>query len=83
LIGNPWFFSDEEKERKDKKIKAILEHLAIFEENFKIKNFDDIKKHLAAYTSGFDGAKELRMELMESKSVEEARKAVAEFGSKS
>ena len=84
LIGNPWFFSDQAKEREGaEKTKAILEHLAIFEENFKIKNFDDVKKHLAAYASGFLGAKELRMELMKAKSVEEARKAVAEFGSKS
>jgi tRNA-dihydrouridine synthase len=84
LIGNPWFFSDQAKEREGaEKTKAILEHLAIFEENFKIKNFDDVKKHLAAYASGFLGAKELRMELMKAKSVEEARKVVAEFGSKS
>ena len=44
-----------------------------------VKNFSIMKKHYKAYAQGFDGAKELRMELMESKSAEEAIKILQNF----
>ncbi len=39
----------------------------------RLKNFDVMKKHYKAYVIGFDGAKELRMELMEAKDAAEVR----------
>lgn len=87
LIGNPWFFKgfaemspDAEKERR---IKAILEHVVLFEEIFSgLKNFADLKKHFAAYASRFSGAKELRIRLMSAESAKEVRLIVAEFSAK-
>ena len=48
------------------KLSAMVEHTQIFETHLgDIKNFAIMKKHYKAYVNGFDGAKELRMELME------------------
>lgn len=48
------------------KLNAMVEHTKIFETHLgDIKNFAIMKKHYKAYVNGFDGAKELRMELME------------------
>jgi nifR3 family TIM-barrel protein len=86
LIGNPWFFTEAVQEfsesEEERKIQAILEHIAIFDETFKLKNFDDLKKHFSAYSSGFKGAKELRIKLMSTRSTDEARRIVAEFEAK-
>jgi tRNA-dihydrouridine synthase len=52
----------------------------------RIKNFDIMKKHYKSYTSaqpdgsgGFDGAKELRMRLMDAKNAAEVSKIVNDF----
>lgn len=50
----------------EEKLNAMVEHTQIFEIHLgDIKNFAIMKKHYKAYVNGFDGAKELRMELME------------------
>lgn len=41
-----------------------------------LKNFDVMKKHFKAYVSGWDGAKELRVELMNAKNAAEVAKIV-------
>ena len=38
-----------------------------------------MKKHFKAYASGFDGAKEFRVKLMETKNVKEVEKVVRDF----
>ena len=44
----------------------MVEHTLLFEKMFKgIKSFETMKKHYKAYVNNFDGAKELRMKLME------------------
>ncbi|HEY5220679.1 MAG TPA: tRNA-dihydrouridine synthase [Candidatus Paceibacterota bacterium] len=52
----------------------------------RLKNFDVMKKHYKSYTSahddgqgGFDGAKELRMRLMDAENAAEVRKIVLDF----
>jgi len=44
-----------------------------------IKNFAIMKKHYKAYVQGFDGAKELRMELMEAENADEVEAIVKKF----
>lgn len=44
-----------------------------------LKSFDYLKKHYKAYCSGFEGAKELRVQLMEAKSYEDMEEKVREF----
>jgi tRNA-dihydrouridine synthase len=38
-----------------------------------------MKKHFKAYVNGFDGAKELRVKMMESETVEEIENLVEDF----
>jgi tRNA-dihydrouridine synthase len=38
-----------------------------------------MKKHYKAYVNGWDGAKELRMKLMEAKDAKEAKEIVDEY----
>lgn len=58
----------------------MLEHAKSFSKTFKgIKNFDTMKKHFKAYVSGWDGAKELRVKLMEAGDYREVEKIVDEY----
>lgn len=62
-----------------------IEHSELFEKNlvgkFKGgKNFNIMKKHFKAYASGFDGAKELRMEIMETaQNASDIRRIIENF----
>ncbi len=62
------------------KLETMLEHTKLFMELLgDIKSFSIMKKHYKAYVNGFPGAKELRVRLMESNSVEEIEGIVNEF----
>jgi len=77
-FGNPWFFNEQKKEIKvEEKLLGLLEHTKLFEKHLKNdKNFAVMKKHFKAYVSGFDGAKELRVKLMETSSYAEVKKII-------
>jgi nifR3 family TIM-barrel protein len=91
IFGNPWMFNREtpiEKIPIQKRLEAMIEHTKLFEEKFcppagglKVggKRFEVMKKHYKAYVNGFDGAKELRMKLMECETAAEVEKMVKEF----
>ena len=58
----------------------MIEHTKLFESMLgKFKNFSIMKKHYKAYVSGFNGAKELRMKLMEAGSAKEVEKITLDF----
>ncbi|MEK7213878.1 MAG: tRNA-dihydrouridine synthase, partial [Patescibacteria group bacterium] len=85
IFGNPWFFNkDLYKAGKTvsdipikKRLKVMLEHAKTFEKYLdKIKNFSNMKKHFKAYMSGFDGAKKLRVKLMESDDLKDVERIV-------
>lgn len=83
VFGTPWFF-DEEAFNKGKSIEERLricvEHTALYEQKLgDIKSFAIMKKHYKAYVNGFDGAKELRMELMECGNASEVEKVINQF----
>lgn len=62
------------------RLKVMVEHAKAFEKAFKnIKSFDVMKKHFKAYVSGWDGAKELRVELMGTKSAKEVENVVRKY----
>lgn len=73
IFGNPWLFDTDKTEVSVReKLEVMLEHTKIFiRELDEHKNFAVMKKHYKAYVAGFDGAKELRVKLMESQSYEE------------
>ena len=86
MFGNPWFFNSESGGRAPnvrEKLLKMVEHTELFEKLYKsdqtkaqgkLKNFEIMKKHFKAYCAGFDGAKELRLNLMEAENAVEVRK---------
>lgn len=82
IFGNPWFFSG--KIVVDippaERLKVMLEHAKAFEKLLgDVKNFAIMKKHFKAYVSGWDGAKELRVKLMETNTLKEVTKIVKDY----
>ena len=62
------------------KLKVMVEHTKLFEKMLGgHKNFAVMKKHYKAYVNGFDGAKELRMKLMETNNAKEVENIVNDF----
>ncbi len=45
----------------------------------KVKSFNIMKKHYKAYVNGWDGAKELRIKLMNTKNSKEVESIVKEY----
>jgi tRNA-dihydrouridine synthase len=87
VFGNPWFFSGITPSLRER-LERMVRHTELFEQLYKsnlskknggLKNFDVMKKHYKAYCSGFDGAKELRIQLMNTESAAEAKKITDEF----
>jgi tRNA-dihydrouridine synthase len=83
IFGKPWFFRDETYHDTTDitfRLRVMVEHAKAFEKAFKnIKSFDVMKKHFKAYVSGWDGAKELRVELMATKSANEVAAIVTKY----
>lgn len=62
------------------KLKVLIEHTNLFEKKFNgVKSFAVMKKHFKAYVNGFDGAKELRVKLMETENATEVEKIILDF----
>lgn len=74
VLGNPWFFEEREPSISER-FSVLLEH-AKFYEKYSGKPFHALKKHLAWYLKGFDGAKELRMAMMKAEGVVDVEKAL-------
>jgi nifR3 family TIM-barrel protein len=86
IFGTPWFF-DEETFNKGKsvteRLRICIEHTKLYEEKLgDIKSFAIMKKHYKAYVNGFDGAKELRMKLMECNTSQEVESSIKEWDNK-
>jgi nifR3 family TIM-barrel protein len=84
VFGNPWFFLLEEKKdiSAEDKLRVLIEHTQVFEKELlkpKYKNFAVMKKHFKAYVNGFDGAKELRIKLMETENSKQVEKIINDF----
>ncbi|MDE1919642.1 MAG: tRNA-dihydrouridine synthase [Patescibacteria group bacterium] len=66
MFGNPWVFAGKKSEDTPlaEKLAALVELAQDFEKLRPQKNFSILKKHIKAFVTGFDGAAELRAELM-------------------
>ena len=96
IFGNPWLFAESQgasltdlsrmplgKKSVREKLRVMIEHTKLFEEMLgKHKNFAIMKKHYKAYVNGFDGAKELRVKLMEAENAQEVESITNDFLSK-
>lgn len=78
VIGD---MSDYHPERgREERLAQLTEHAELFEELLgDAKNFYIMKKHFKAYVSGFEGAKELRSELMECESSEQVSEKIRHY----
>src|SRR3989344_2329308 len=57
------------------RLRVLVEHTHLYEKLMGgVKSFAIMKKHYKAYVNGFDGAKELRMKLMEAKCAEDVER---------
>ncbi|MDE2399809.1 MAG: tRNA-dihydrouridine synthase [Patescibacteria group bacterium] len=90
MFGNPWLFTTvgksetlrNEPPTTEEKLKVLIEHTNVFEKTLskpRHKSFATMKKHFKAYVNGFDGAKELRIKLMETNSAAEVEKIINDF----
>lgn len=82
IFGNPWLFNPRTplgQVRVGEKLGVMVEHTKLFEEILPHKSFALMKKHYKAYVTGWDGAKELRMKLMEAKDASEVEQIVSEY----
>jgi nifR3 family TIM-barrel protein len=74
VFGNPWIFAERAEELSPReRVHALARHLELFDELLGgTTHYAIMKKHFKAYISGWDGAKELRTQLMETESVDAA-----------
>ena len=88
IFGNPWLFNCQRDTLTElgvskclfDNLKVMVEHTKLFEKLLgKQKNFAIMKKHYKAYVNGWEGAKELRMKLMEAKNSREVEIIINEF----
>jgi nifR3 family TIM-barrel protein len=93
-FGNPWFFSGRTPDLRER-LERLVAHAELFEKLYRtndvgkiknmpadigpLKSFEVMKKHFKAYCSGFDGAKELRIELMETETAADVRNVIEKF----
>jgi tRNA-dihydrouridine synthase len=90
IFGNPFLFQGPSLEASSlpERFRIMLEHTRLFEELLGNipgragKNFAIMKKHYKAYVNGFDGAKELRVELMAAESVDQVTHIAEDWLSK-
>ena len=83
IFGNPWLFDSNKKQEdisiKDK-LSMMVEHTELFEKLLGgVKNFSIMKKHYKAYANGFDGAKDLRVKLMETQNAKEVSEIISDY----
>ncbi len=82
IFGNPWFFSGRivSEISPKERLQVMLEHAKAFDKLLgDVKNFAIMKKHFKAYVSGWEGAKELRVKLMETNNLKEVSQIVKEY----
>ncbi len=82
IFGNPYLFLGRTLDSisLNERFAIMIEHTRLYEELLgDVKNFAVMKKHYKAYVNGFDGAKELRIKLMESNNTKEVEDIVSEF----
>jgi tRNA-dihydrouridine synthase len=81
IFSNPWLFNPTRSEIPvHERLDTLLLHLNLFEKNWgNSKNFAILRRFFKIYISGFRGAAELRAEMMQVNSFDEARMTVNHF----
>jgi tRNA-dihydrouridine synthase len=64
----------------EEKMQLLLGHMQLWQDTWgNTKHFPILRKFFKVYASGFPGAQELRMQLMETQNPEETEQIVASF----
>ena len=82
IFGNPFLFSKKKNKNIDHltRLKVLIEHTKLFAKYFTdVKSFAVMKKHFKSYVGEFEGAKDLRVKLMEAKDYKEVEKIIKDF----
>ncbi|MBI2109453.1 MAG: tRNA-dihydrouridine synthase [Parcubacteria group bacterium] len=81
IFGNPFLFCGNLRSSSvNQRLQVMVEHTKLFDTLLSgVKNFSVMKKHYKAYANGFDGAKELRMKLMETQNADEVENITTHF----
>ncbi|MFT3738966.1 MAG: tRNA-dihydrouridine synthase [Breznakibacter sp.] len=80
IFKNPWLFSERYETGITKRIDTLRSHLDLFESVWgKNKNFAILQRFFKIYLNGFDGASDLRQQLMGTKSYDGARFVIEAF----
>ena len=73
MFGNPWLFSERGPATPHEKMTVLIEHIELFQKHMSgFVNDAVMKRHFKAYIGGWEGAKELRVRLMETETLEQA-----------
>jgi tRNA-dihydrouridine synthase len=87
IFQNPFLFGEKKIDDLEisERLDLLIKHMEYFEEEFgetkenlkdfgkRLKSFNLMKKFFKIYVNGFDGAKELRIKLMEAKNIQEVK----------
>jgi nifR3 family TIM-barrel protein len=83
IFENPYLFAETitlSDKTPQEKMHLLLEHLQLWQDTWGMaKHFPTLRKFFKVYASGFPGAQELRMQLMETQNPEETEQIVASF----
>ena len=77
-LGRPWIFSEikdlDFPKSKEEKFKIVLEHVKLAEKHKGQQGVIEMRKHLCWYAKGFEGASELRRELIQVETIRDIKK---------
>lgn len=71
ILNNPWFFSGREHIALGERFDVLRKHMELYLSKYRdIKSFSSQKKYVKGYVNNFDGASEIRQELLESSDLD-------------
>lgn len=77
IFSNPWVFDkDNRRHTSQEYIDILLKHLKLYDSN---QSFDSLKKYFKMYINNFKGAKKLRIELMNTKKINEVLNLISRY----
>ncbi len=83
LFSNLWIFNENVRPEDvsfNDKLELLKKHLTLYKQTYgDTKKFDTMKKFYKVYISGIPNASELRLQLMECKTIDETIKAISEI----
>jgi len=77
-FGNPWLFTGQEPSLAEK-MKIAIAHAKKYEEIAGTEFFHPMRKHLGWYMHGFDGARDLRVQLLKTNSAQEVEELLLPY----